>query len=46
VDVAQIRADIQKDRDALKMMGGVPPMPGAPMPAPPPPPPPPMGMPQ
>jgi len=43
VDVAQIRADIQKDRDALKMMGG-PPMPGAPMPAPPPPPP--MGMPQ
>ena len=45
VDVAQIRADIQNDRDALKMMGG-PPMPGAPMPAPPPPPPPPMGMPQ
>lgn len=38
VDVAQIKADIQRDRDAMRTMGAVP----QPMPAPPPPPPPPM----
>ena len=36
VDVAQIKADIQRDRDAMRAMGAVP----QPMPAPPPPPPP------